>query len=286
VGRTADLETLIELIGRRASGDFPRNTEREVRRLLVTDRNLAGKSLRELNLVEKHGVVITRISRLGLTFVPGPATVIEPHDFLTTVGFEDNLHRFSEFVGHRETQVDATDLLSLSVGIAGGVLLGMIPFALPGSEAITLGMAGGPLIVGLLLGHFGRVGGIVGHIPRPTRLLLQELGLVLFLADAGIKGGGGLVETVSQYGLSVFLMGLAITLLPMLIVLVFSRKLLNLTPLQTLGGICGGMTSTPALGAITARTDAQTPIISYATAYPVALVIMTLLAKVLVALLS
>lgn len=286
VGERRELDDVVELIGRRAEGRYALNTDRERRRLLVTRRDFAGRTLGEIDPVGHYGVVVTRITRLGLTFVPRRDTVIENLDVLTTVGMESNLAAFSEAVGHRESHMDATDLLSLSVGIAAGVLLGMIPWALPGSKPITLGMAGGPLIAGLLLGHFGRVGAIVGHIPRPTRLLLQELGLVLFLADAGLKGGEHLVETVRSYGAIVFVMGMAVTLIPMLCVIPLGRKILRLSPLQTLGGICGGMTSTPALGALTSKTEAQTPIISYATAYPVALVIMTVLAKIVVSVLQ
>lgn len=284
VGEQQELAQVIDLVGRRDDTKYQLNTDRERRRLLVTSKDFAGKALRELNLTGRYGVVVTRITRLGLTFVPQGNNVIEKHDVLTVVGPEESLEGFAAKVGHRETQIDATDLVSLSLGLTGGVFLGMMPWALPGGEAITLGMAGGPLIVGLLLGHFGRVGGIVGHIPRPTRLLLQELGLVLFLASAGVKGGAQLADIIAQYGVMVFVMGMMVTLLPMLIALPLAQKLFKLSRLQTLGGVCGGMTSTPALGAITAKTDSQVPIISYATAYPVALVIMTLLAKLLVTL--
>lgn len=284
VGEPEEIELAIEHIGQRVTDgeQYAFDTSREQRKLLVTSPEFAGRSIRDLNSLSQHGVVITRITRLGLTFVPRGSTIVEKHDLLTTVGTETCLASFAEAIGHRETQIGITDLLSLSMGIAAGVFLGMLPIALPGGSPITLGMAGGPMIAGLLLGHFGKVGGIVGHIPRPTRMLLQELGLVLFLADAGIKGGGQLAETVSEYGLVVFLMGVAVTILPMLLALPIARKWLNLSELQTLGGVCGGMTSTPALGALTAKTDSQLPIVSYAAAYPVALVIMTILAKLIV----
>ncbi len=285
VGEDGALEDVIDLLGKRVTGDYAYDTERERRRLVLTNRHEAGRPLRELNFTGRYGVIVTRVSRLGITFVPHGSTVIERNDIVTAVGTEAALATFAEAIGHRDSQIDVTDLVSLTVGLALGVLLGMIPFSLPGSPSITLGMAGGPLLAGLLLGHFGRVGNIIGYIPRPTRNLLAELGLVLFLADAGIKGGGRLVETVGQYGVMVFVMGLAITLLPMLVAIPLARHWLKLSPLQTLGGICGGMTSTPALGAITAKTDSQTPIIGYATAYPVALVIMTVLAKLLVSVL-
>lgn len=145
-----------------------------------------------------------------------------------------------------------------------------------------LGLAGGPLVAGLILGNFGRVGRLVGHIPRPTRVLLQEFGLVLFLADAGVKGGGALVETLQAQGVGLFAAGIAITTIPLALGYLVAVKFLKINPVQALGGICGGMTSTPALGAITSKTDSQTPVVSYATAYPVALILLTLVAKMVV----
>jgi len=161
-----------------------------------------------------------------------------------------------------------------------------VPLGLKEGAAITLGLAGGPLLAGLLLGHFGRVGRIVGHIPRPTRVLLQELGLALFLADAGVKGGAALVTTLQEQGIALFGMGVVVTLLPPLLVLPIAVRLLGVNFLQALGGICGGMTSTPALGALSQKTDSQVPVISYATAYPVAMILMTVAAKALIQALS
>jgi Predicted permease len=181
--------------------------------------------------------------------------------------------------------VDATDLLSLSAGLTLGIIVGLMPIGLPGSTPITLGLAGGPLLVALLLGHFGRVGRIVGHIPRPTRILLQELGLVFFLANAGVKGGVSMVATLQEYGPLLFALGVCVSVIPLALAWPIARKLFKLDPLQALGGICGGMTSTPALGAITAKTDSQVPVISYVSAYPVALIVMILIAKALIGLL-
>lgn len=139
-----------------------------------------------------------------------------------------------------------------------------------------------PLIVALLLGHFGRLGPIVGYIPRPTRLLLQDLGLVFFLADAGIKGGADLVDTVATHGAAVFIMGVIVTCSGMFAGYFVGMKVFKMNILECLGGICGGMTSTPALGAIASKTDSQAPVVSYATAYPVALILMTIVAKVII----
>ncbi|MFP4260580.1 MAG: aspartate:alanine exchanger family transporter [Opitutales bacterium] len=286
VGRGREIAIAIDYLGHRSDRNILKDVENERQQLLVTQRNIAGQSLRQLAPLKNYGCVITRITRLGLTFVPNASTVIEVNDQLTAVGRSEDLKKFGKAVGHRNSAIDATDLLSLSAGITLGIIVGLIPIGLPGSNPITLGLAGGPLFVALLLGHFGRVGHIVGHIPRPTRLLLQELGLVFFLANAGIRGGAALGATVSEYGPALFGLGILVSLVPLIVAWPLARKLFRLDPLQALGGICGGMTSTPALGAITAKTDSQVPVVSYVSAYPVALIVMILIANTLISVLS
>ncbi len=179
--------------------------------------------------------------------------------------------------GQRIRKTDMTCLLSLSVGLTLGILLGSMPIG-----PARIGLAGGPLIVALILGHFGKIGPVVGFIPRPTRMLLQELGLVFFLANAGVRGGGALVATLQEHGLALFALGGCVSALPLIAAWPIATRALKLNPLQALGGICGGMTSTPALGALTSKTDSQTPIISYVSAYPVALIFMILVSKLLI----
>lgn len=286
VGRGREINIAIDYLGKRSTRNILRDVENERQQLLVTDRRITGKTIRDLAPLKNHGVVITRITRLGLTFVPNASTLIESNDQLTAVGRSEDLKNFAKAVGHRSSAIDTTDLLSLSAGLTLGIIVGLIPIGLPGSTPVTLGLAGGPLLVALLLGHYGRVGRIVGHIPRPTRILLQELGLVFFLANAGVRGGEALAETISEYGVALFGLGILITLVPLLIAWPLARRFFGLDPLQALGGICGGMTSTPALGALTAKTDSQVPVVSYVSAYPVALIVMIVIAKVLIGILS
>ncbi|MGB0184629.1 MAG: aspartate:alanine exchanger family transporter, partial [Opitutales bacterium] len=282
VGKNSELDLAIDYLGVRSDRPILLDAENERRKLLVTDRGVAGKSLQDLAPLKNYGIIITRITRLGITFVPGNQTVIEVNDQITAVGQSGDLEQFAKAVGHRSNAIDTTDLLSLSAGLSMGILLGLTPFALPGGSPVTLGLAGGPLLVALLLGHFGKVGNIVGHIPRPTRMLLQELGLVFFLAHAGIRGGSAFVETFQQYGVPLLLLSACITFLPILFAWFLARRCFKLNPLQSLGGICGSMTSTPALGAITEKTDSQMPVVSYASAYPIALIVMILFAKTLI----
>ena len=286
VGRRQEIRIAIDYLGKRSDRQILKDVERERQDLLVTNRKISGQSIQQLAPLKNFAVVITRITRHGVTFVPNASTVIETHDHLTTVGRYQDLKIFAKTVGHRSNAMDATDLVSLSTGLSLGIVVGQIPLGLPSSTPLTLGLAGGPLLVALLLGHFGKVGRIVGHIPRPSRLLLQELGLAFFLADAGVRGGGSLLATVQQYGLSVFALGILVSCVPLAVAWTLARKWFKLDPLQSLGGTCGGMTSTPALGAITAKTDSQVPVISYVSAYPVALIVMIVIAKLLIGLLQ
>lgn len=286
VGRGREINIAIDYLGHKSHRNILRDVENERQQLLATNRRITGQSMREMAPLKNYGVVITRITRLGITFVPNASTIIETNDQLTAVGRGEDLKRFAKAVGHRSNAIDTTDLLSLSAGLTLGIIVGLIPIGLPGSTPVTLGLAGGPLFVALLLGHFGRVGRLVGHIPRPTRMLLQELGLVFFLANAGVRGGGALAETISQYGPILFGLGMLISIVPLLAAWPLARRVFKLDPLQSLGGICGGMTSTPALGAITAKTDSQVPVVSYVSAYPVALIVMIIIAKLLIGVLS
>lgn len=286
VGRGREINIAIDYLGHKSHRNILRDVENERQQLLVTDRRVTGQSIRDLAPLKNYGAVITRITRLGITFVPNASTIIETNDQLTVVGRSEDLKRFAKAVGHRNSAIDSTDLLSLSAGLTLGIIVGLIPIGLPGSTPVTLGLAGGPLFVSLLLGHFGRVGRLVGHIPRPTRILLQELGLVFFLANAGVRGGVALAQTISEYGPILFALGMVISIVPLLAAWPLARRYFKLDPLQALGGICGGMTSTPALGAITSKTDSQVPVVSYVSAYPVALIVMIVIAKVLIGVLS
>ncbi len=208
-------------------------------------------------------------------------TRLGKNDVLTVVGPPENLKAFEGYLGHRLQAYFETSLVSLTIGLALGIIVGRFEIPLPGGSTFSLGLSAGPLLMALVLGHFGRVGGLVGYIPRPTRILLQEMGLVFFLADAGVRGGASIMDAVHTQGVKIFLLGAIITLIPMLVGYLMARRGFKMKLGQSLGGICGGMTSTPALGAIVAKTSQQAPIVSYATVYPVAVILMALLAKLL-----
>ncbi len=281
VGEREDLEREMPCFGHvRTHGHRPRFFTDERAELIVLSRAMCNKTLRELDTLGQYGIVVSRITRLGLTFIPTADTEVQRNDVLRVVGLPEAIESFRRECGHRSTALNTADILSLMGGLMLGVLLGKMQFSF-GGGSFSLGIAGGPLVVALILGHYGKLGPIVGYIPRPTRVLLMEFGLVLFLAGAGVKGGASLVETLRANGLSMFLVGSAVTLVPMVVSYVVARRVMRMSLAETLGGICGSMTSTPALGAITAKTDCQEPVIAYSTAYPAALILMTVLAKLL-----
>ena len=281
VGREDDIEAMLDVLGERAETPAIINSDMERRTLVVTNRSFANKTLAELKLLRTHGVSISRIRRYEYEIIPDETTELSIGDQLVTVGNSENLAKFAEVIGHRPSIIDATDLLSLSLGIAVGVCLGMIPLG-----GFKLGLAGGPLLVALLLGHYGRIGAVAGYVPRPTRLLLRELGLCLFLAGAGIKGGASFVATLQSQGGGIFAVGIIATLVPIIVGYLIATLIYKFDILTALGGVCGAMTSTPGLGAISSKTDSQVPILSYASAYPAALLLMVVGVNILLQIMS
>ena len=286
VGDDDRIGDVVDFLGRRSKKRYVLDMETERMRVVVSSPEMVGKSLRNLNLLTRFGITISRIIRNDIEFVPDADTNIFKSDVLVSVGEADALKRFAACAGHRARALDETDVISLTMGITAGLMLGMIPIGLPGGRSFSLGLAGGPLLAGLVLGHFGHIGAIRGHIPRAARLLMTEIGLVFFLAGAGIQAGGHFLEVVRQYGPILFGIGALTTLIPLVVGYFFARRVLKITLLQTLGGVCGRMTSPPGLGVLTSKTDSEVPAVSYATAYPVALILMTFFAQIVLSVLS
>lgn len=285
IGTHESVEREALFYGKIVENPYPINSEKEKDKVIALKKNFCGHTIRELRVFQSYGIIISRISRLGFTFVPTDQSMILRNDVLTVVGQPESIVAFKKVVGHRSQEINTTDMLSLAGGLMLGILIGNIQIGIGPESKFSLGIAGGPLMVALVLGHFGKVGPMIGFIPRPTRMLLQDFGLILFLANAGIIGGADVVKTVTMFGPTVFVMGALITVIPMVLSYILATKYLKLSFLESLGGICGGITSTPALGAIASKTDSQVPVVSYATAYPVALILMTLFAKAIITLL-
>lgn len=275
VGRAFRLERVVPTLGKvHVHEGYQKNVDGYRRGVVVTSRDVVGRSLRELKLLGRFGVTVSRIRRHEIEFVPHLDDIVRFGDSLQVVGEKEALKTFAEHAGHRAKVFDVTNQVSLGLGLILGVVLGKVRFSLAGGS-FKLGTAGGPLVVALILGHFGTLGPISGSYPRASRLLLQELGLGFFLAAAGTGAGGSLVAVIRAQGLNLCLGAATMAFAPLVLGYLAARYLLGMELLETLGATCGAMTSTPGLGAVSAETDSDLPVISYAAVYPVALILMT-----------
>lgn len=281
VGTEQQLEK-VELLFGPPVPDFAETTSKlATYTVVVTKDKFVGKSLRQLGIQEKHGIVVTRIFRSDHEFTPLGNTVLEFGDTIRIVGEQQDCEGFIGQLGDAERKLQETRFLPLMLGLALGVFLGLLAVPLPGGGTFSLGLAGGPLLVALVAGHFGRIGHMVFHVPTPAKIFIRELGLILFLAGAGVKAGSGFLEVVQAQGVSLLIAGVVVTVVPLTVAFVLGQKLFKFDAPTTLGALCGAMTSTPGLGAVTQAADSEYPAIAYATVYPVALIIVTLISKVL-----
>ncbi|WP_339910278.1 aspartate:alanine exchanger family transporter [Symmachiella dynata] len=282
VGAQCHIPEVVEVLGQECQDvEYVLDVERQHRRVVVTSKNVIGQSLKQLHLLSKFGVTISRITRQDVEFVPSPSEILQSGDALTAVGELRGLEQFVEFAGHRERTLEETDLISLLLGLTLGILVGHVNFAF-GTLSVSLGLAGGPLLVGLVLGHMGHIGPIAGWMPRAARFLLSEIGLSLFLAQAGAQAGGQLFSVIQRYGVVLPLGAVIIVIVPLAVGVLLAKYVCRLGRLEAAGGICGAMTSTPGLGAVTSMVDSSIPSTSYAAVYPLALILMTILAPVLI----
>lgn len=179
------------------------------------------------------------------------------------------------------TLLEPFGLLPLSLTLVLGILLGLVKIPLPGGMSFSLGTAGGPLFTGLIIGHFGHLGKVSLTAPSSTLKVMRELGLFLFLLGAGTDAGAGFLEVLKAQGVKLFLLGVLVTLVPMILACLISKLLLKLDTLTTLGSVCGGMTSTPALGALISSCGSEDVAASYAATYPFALICMVIGSQVM-----
>lgn len=257
-------------------------TELDFRRLFVSNPQVAGHSLRSMNLPQQFGAVLTRVRRGDILFVPNGDTVLELGDRVRVLAKKDHLDAVTSFLGDSYRAVSEIDVLTLSLGIALGVLLGLLPIPLPGGLNLKLGMAGGPLLVALILGAVGRTGPFLWNIPYSTNLTLRQFGLVLFLAGIGSRAGYTFVSTITQgNGILLFAVGIFITFFVALTMLWAGYRLLNI-PMGVLAGMLAGLGTQPALLSFASEQSGdELPNVGYATVYPVATVAKIILAQMI-----
>ncbi len=248
----------------------------------VTEASLTGKKLAQMRVFERYTVVITRIRRQGLEITPTGDMTLEMGDNIRVVGDKVAVEEFVRLVHGHARKAEETNMLPFLIGLLVGIVIGAIPINLPNGLQVKLGSAGGAFLVSLLVGHFGGIGTLRLYVPGAAKSLMRELGLMLFLAGAGINAGSHFVEILQQQGPSLLLGGALITTLSVAAGLLLMHGFYRMNLLASMGVLNATMTNPPGLGAANAQTDSDLPTLSYASVYPVALIFKILLAQLLV----
>lgn len=282
VGSEDELEKMRLLLGEETHERMDVNTNVLSVDVDVTEESLTGKKLSQMRIWERYTVVITRIRRQGLEIAPTGNVTLEMGDHIRVVGERAAVEIFARLVQGDSRKADETNMIPFLTGLLLGIAVGVIPINLPNGIQIRLGAAGGAFIVSLLVGHFGGVGPFRLHVPAAARNLSRELGLMLFLAGAGVNAGAHFMDILAQQGASLLLAGALITTLSVLAGLGLMHLVYRMNLLSTMGALCACMTNPPGLGAANAQTDSDLPTLSYASVYPVALIFKIVLAQFLI----
>ncbi|EMM1629803.1 putative transporter [Klebsiella pneumoniae] len=272
VGRPEDLHNVQLVIGQEVATSLStRGTDLKVERVVVTNEKVLGKKIRDLHVKQRYDVVISRLNRAGVELVASSSASLQFGDILNLVGRPEAIDAVAAELGNAQQKLQQVQMLPVFIGIGLGVLLGSIPLFIPGfPAALKLGLAGGPLIMALILGRIGSIGKLYWFMPPSANLALRELGIVLFLAVVGLKSGGDFVATLTQGdGLSWIAYGIFITAIPLLTVGILARMLAKMNYLTLCGMLAGSMTDPPALAfANNLHATSGAAALSYATVYP------------------
>ncbi|MCC8203995.1 putative transporter [Escherichia coli] len=272
VGQPADLHNAQLVIGQEVDTSLStKGTDLRVERVVVTNENVLGKRIRDLHFKERYDVVISRLNRAGVELVASGDISLQFGDILNLVGRPSAIDAVANVLGNAQQKLQQVQMLPVFIGIGLGVLLGSIPVFVPGfPAALKLGLAGGPLIMALILGRIGSIGKLYWFMPPSANLALRELGIVLFLSVVGLKSGGDFVNPlVNGEGLSWIGYGALITAVPLITVGILARMLAKMNYLTMCGMLAGSMTDPPALAfANNLHPTSGAAALSYATVYP------------------
>ena len=272
VGQPADLHNAQLVIGQEVDTSLStKGTDLRVERVVVTNENVLGKRIRDLHFKERYDVVISRLNRAGVELVASSDISLQFGDILNLVGRPSAIDAVANVLGNAQQKLQQVQMLPVFIGIGLGVLLGSIPVFVPGfPAALKLGLAGGPLIMALILGRIGSIGKLYWFMPPSANLALRELGIVLFLSVVGLKSGGDFIHTlVDGEGLSWIGYGALITAVPLITVGILARMLAKMNYLTMCGMLAGSMTDPPALAfANNLHPTSGAAALSYATVYP------------------
>lgn len=258
------------------------------RKVLVTKSEHNGVKLGDLRLRNSYGINITRVNRAGIDLLPSRNLRLQMGDKLVIVGEARSVENVSRILGNESRQLKNPNLLSMFIGIILGLILGSIPIAIPGiSMPVKLGIAGGPIIVGILMGAFGPRFHITTYTTQSANLMLRQLGLTIYLAGLGLSAGAGFFETVfTLEGLKWVAISIALCVVPVLLIGLISAKVFKIGYADNVGMLCGGMANPFALDYAGSGADGDDPAVAYATVYPAGIFLRVISAQIIILLLG
>ncbi|MDE6400288.1 MAG: transporter, partial [Muribaculaceae bacterium] len=254
------------------------------RHIVVSKPEINGHKLGSLKLRNNYGINITRVSRSGVSLLATPGLILQLGDRLTVVGKENQIEKVAKVVGNTESKLKDPNLAVIFVGMVLGLLLGSVPVVIPGiSVPVKLGLAGGPIVVGILMGRYGPRFHMVTYTTRSANLMLRGIGLSLYLACLGLDAGAHFVETIMRGdGLLWIGAGFIITLIPVVIMELVAMRFFHLDFGSTCGMVCGAMANPMAMNYASETLPGDNPAVSYATVYPLAMFTRVVIAQILV----
>lgn len=285
VADTADADFIVAFLGEKLDMDWPKSDEGlEARRIMITNPKVNGYTLSKLGLFGGLSFNITRVNRAGIDLVAHADLSLQMGDRVTIVGASDSISKVEKILGNSMLRLRQPNLFPIFLGIALGVLVGSIPFTIPAvPQSVRLGLAGGPLVVSILLSRFGPSFKLVTYTTVSANLMVREIGIALFLAAVGIGSGADFVSTIVRGGGYMWIFyGAIITLLPVLIVGFCARKFAKLDYFTLTGVLAGSSTNPPALAYANASAANDMPSVSYATVYPLTMFLRVLTAQLLI----
>ncbi|MBC5623060.1 putative transporter [Butyricimonas hominis] len=285
VAALQDIDAITAFLGERVEVEWEKLDKKLVsRRIAITKAAVNGKMLGEMKLRNCFGVNVTRVNRAGVDLVARPNLQLQIGDRLTVVGPEAAVNNVAKVLGNSLRRLREPNLVPIFLGIFLGIVLGSIPFTFPGiPQPVKLGLAGGPLIIAILVSRFGPQYGLVTYTTMSANLMLREVGIALFLASVGLRAGNGFVETIiNQGGYAWIGYGVIITLVPLIIIGIIARAVYKVNYFTLMGLIAGSMTDPPALAYSNGVAGNDAPSVSYATVYPLTMFLRVLMAQLLI----
>jgi putative transport protein len=285
VTQKGSIPEVVKQIGTQSEMDLTAKSGKLIsRRVMVTNQDVFGKDLGSLKLRTRYNINITRVYRAGIELVASPQLRLQMGDKLTVVGDEKSMEKVIEQLGNSIKRLNEPNIIPIFIGILLGVILGSIPIHIPGIiNPIKLGLAGGPLIVAILLSKYGFKFSLISYTTPSANLMLREIGIVLFLASVGIVSGEKFIPTLlSGDGFVWMGYGAIITLIPLLLVGFFSRYILKRNYLEICGLLAGSMTDPPALAYANSIVQSEAPAVAYATVYPLVMFLRIFIAQLLI----